>query len=182
MIKRYIIPLLFVLLWSWPVWADSVIVYSRPDGGVSVVNPAPSRVAELMVGGMTEAQALASIQASAMPDNATNVEVMDRALIPALREFRNAWERLGTGPPTINMPKARDIHAAKMAVAVVAEIALLRGQERKQRLRGNTSQADQHAANVSALESLDLGLLASRMQSAPTPAALSAVWPTAVPR
>ncbi len=80
------------------------------------------------------------------------------------------------------MPKARDIHADRMGVAHAAEIARLKIEERRERLKGNTSQADAHAATVTALEALNLNALATQIANAPNPTALSAIWPANVPR
>lgn len=158
------------------------IVYSRPDGGISVVCPAPGRIAELMAEGMTEDAAIVAIQAKSVPADAINIEVMERALIPVSREFRNAWQKPGLGAPVINMVKAREIHAERIAVAQAAEIARLKIEERKERLKGNTAQADAHAATVTTLEALNLNALASQIAVTPTPEALKAVWPAKVPR
>lgn len=158
------------------------IVYERPDGGVSIVCPAPRRIAELMASGMTEDEAVAVIQAKDVPADAANVEVMDRTQIPASREFRNAWEKPGAGAPTIGMPKAREIHAQRIAVALTGEIARLKMEERNERLKGKTVQADQHAADAVALVALDVNVLATQVAGAPNPAALSAIWPELVPK
>ena len=159
-----------------------VTVYSRPDGRISVVNFSPRRLAELMASGMTEDEAIATIQSKVVPGAATNVEVMEQALVPADRTFRNAWVKPAVGPPVVDMPKARDIHAERMAVAQADEIARLKVEERKERLKGNTAQADTHAATVTALEALDLNALATQIGNAPNPTALKAIWPANVPR
>jgi len=158
------------------------IVYSRPDGGVSIVCPAPQRIAELMADNMTEDEAVAVIQVKDVPGDATNVEVMERAQIPASREFRNAWEKPGTGAPAVNMPKAREIHAERIATGQASEIAHLKIEERKERLLGNPILADQHAADLIALNALSLSVLAAQIQATPNPTALSAVWPTKGPK
>ena len=158
------------------------IVYSRPDGGVSVVCPAPAYIAQLMAGGATEDEAITAVQAKDVPPDATNIEVMELASLPSNREFRNAWEKPGAGVPTVAMSKARDIHAERMAHVQVAEIARLKVEERKERLNDNTAQADAHAATVIALEALDLNVLATQIAAAPNPTALAAVWPVLVPR
>ena len=88
------------------------IVYTRPDGGVSVVVPAPNFVAEFP----DETAAIASIRAKDVPVDATNVEVIEQAEIPTSRVFRNAWEKSGMGPPTVNMPKARIIKTDNIRV------------------------------------------------------------------
>ncbi len=93
----------------------------------------------------------------------------------------NALEWDGT-KIVVNMPKAREVHAGRIAVAQVAKIARLKVKERRGHLQGNTAQADSHAATVTVLEALDLNALATRIANAPNPTALLAIWPTDVPR
>ena len=158
------------------------IVYSRPDGGVSVVCPAPEYIEKLMVEGATEDEAIAIVQAKDAPPDATNIEVMEFASLPSSREFRNAWEKPGQGAPVVAMAKAREIHAEHMGQAQAVEIARLKIEQRKERLKGSTAQADSHAATITALEALDLNVLAVQIANAPNPTALSAIWPADVPR
>ncbi len=150
-------------------------------------------MAELMAGGKTEDEAIAIIQANAfdhLPDRGfgppEDAEVMEASAIPQSqpgdREFRNALEKPGLGPPVINMSKARDIHAGRIASAQIAEIARLKVEERKERLKGNTAQANQHAADITALEAPNLGALATQIAAATTPQGLKAIWPVKVPR
>jgi hypothetical protein len=96
--------------------------------------------------------------------------------------FKQAWVDKGSGPIDIDMPKARDIHAERIAVAQVAEIAYLKVEERKERLKGNTAQADDHAVVLTALEALDLNVLAIQIAAAPNPTALNTIWPVNIPR
>ena len=154
------------------------IAYTRPDGGVSVVVPSPNFVAQFD----TEAQAIAFIQVKDVPSDASTISVIDVTDIPSDRTFRNAWEQTAPGVIDINMPKARDIHAGQIARAQIAEIARLKVEERKERLRGNTTQADSHAATTLALDALDLNVLATQIFAAPTPTVLKAVWPALIPR
>ena len=155
-----------------------VIVYSRPDGGITVVHPAPKRIAELMGGGMTEDEAIAVVQAKSVPADATNVEVMDRALIPASREFRDAWEKNGAGPPTVSMAKARDIHVSHIARAKMSAERALEVEEIELRLRDDIPAADVKAAALASVRGLDLATIATQIQGVANPTALSAVWPT----
>ena len=142
------------------------IVYTRPDGGVSIVVPAPGFVASFA----TEDEAIATIQAKDVPADATNVEVMDRAQIPALREYRNAWEKLGAGPPTVNMPKARLLHVERIDTAKRAKSRDLI--ERETMGKNVTAEkARFRAINVQA-----------QIDAAATPEALSAIWPLELPR
>ncbi len=152
------------------------IVYKRPDGGVSVVCPAPNA----RNSGESETDFVARISAKVVPIDAANIEVMEASTLPG-REFRNAWEKPGAGI-AVSMPKARDIHAEHMGRAHAAEISRLKVEERSERLKGNTTQADAHAATVTALEALDLNVLATQIAAVPNPAALSAIWPAQVPR
>ena len=192
------------------------IVYSRPDGGVSVVCPAPRarlpgetddefiarirtenaplpeetedefiariRAENTPLPAETEDEFVARIRAKDVPSDAANIEVMEFASLPSSREFRNAWEKPGFGAPTVNMPKARGIHAERIAVAQAAALARLKVEERKERLSSNTAKADEHAATITALEALDLNVLATQIANAPNPTALSAIWPANVPR
>jgi hypothetical protein len=67
------------------------IAYQRPDGGVSVVIPAPAYVQQLMGSGMTEAQAIDAIRQRDVPADAVAVEVLEAADLPQTREGRNRW-------------------------------------------------------------------------------------------
>ena len=168
------------------------IVFRRSDGVVEIVNPNQFRMAELMAEGKTEDQALVVIQTNAFSKlsergfgPAEDAEIMEAADIPQTqgsREFRNALEKPGMGVPVVNMTKAREIHADKIAVAQANEIARLKVEERKERLKANTVKADQHAADLIALEALDLNPLAIQIANAATPQALSAIWPAKVTR
>lgn len=155
-----------------------VIVYSRPDGRVSVVNPAPRHIAELMAGGITEDEAIASVQAKDVPLDATNVEIMEQSLILTSREFRNAWEKSGAGVPTINMPKARIIHAKKIIAAKDRAIIVLQRRADEATIEGRAADATQTANDKTAIEGLNLATIATRIAGAANPTALSAIWPT----
>ncbi len=95
--------------------------------------------------------------------------------------FQDAWRDNGQTLST-DMAKARDIHSERMATAQAAEIARLKVEERKERLKNNRSQANRHSAAVKALEVLDINVLAKQIRNAPNPTALSAIWPAQLPR
>lgn len=63
-----------------------VIAYTRPDGGVSVITPAP----EAQLPNETEAEFLARIRLKDVPANATNVIEVDKEDLPP-RETRSSW-------------------------------------------------------------------------------------------
>lgn len=111
--------LLLVTCWLLPApgHAAERIVYTRPDGGVSVVNPAPACLAELArpLGtpsgpsqcpalGLAGAEALEWIRQQVVPPEATNVRIVDSASLPPRQEtdsqgdsrvVRNAWRDQG---------------------------------------------------------------------------------------
>lgn len=60
---------------------DQRIIFTRPDGGVSVIVPAP---------GVDMARVMQDI-----PADAISPEVVDVAVIPADRVFRNGWKQEG---------------------------------------------------------------------------------------
>ena len=99
-------------------WAQpEVITYTRPDGGVSVLVPAPACLADLqrppgplVAGycpplGLTRAQALEWVRQKDVPATASNVRLVDQATLPPREEVdaqgdprpvRDAW-RLAAG-------------------------------------------------------------------------------------
>lgn len=149
------------------------IVYSRPDGGVSIVVPAPEMVARFD----TEAEALAAIQAKDVPADATNVEIMDLNQIPVSREFRDAWEKPGAGVPVVNMPKARVLHAKKITAARIKAITMLQRRADEATLEGRTADATKAANDRAAVEGLNLTTIATQIAATANPTALSAIWP-----
>ncbi len=174
------------------------IVYSRPGGAVEFLIPTSLEEVQRFVSigllpppdgklaaqakEITEDQAMQLLADKDVPFNALNVVIVDMTDLPSKADgFFNAWQLSG-GAVSINMPKAREIHAGRIARAHVKEIAHLKVEERKERLKSNTTKADAHAATTTALEALDLNVLATQIASAPNPAALSEVWPAQVPR
>ncbi len=153
------------------------IIYTRLDGGVSVVVPTQEFLARFG----TLAEGMAAVQSRSVPPAATDIRTIGSGDVPVDRSFRNAWRQSG-GTFSTDMPAARKIHIRHIAVAQSAEIARLKVEERKERLEGNTTQADAHAATAVALEALDLNALATQIGNTPNPTALKAIWPADVPR
>ena len=81
------------------------IIFTRPDGGISVVTPALNTFGEAK--GFTEADAEQRAW-DKLPADAINPRWADTGEVPTDRGFRNAWE--DTGKIGVNMPKAREIH------------------------------------------------------------------------
>lgn len=80
------------------------VVYTRPDGGVSIVIPAEAARME----DESEDAFLARIVASNVPADASDVRIVDAADIPSDRTFRNAWIFDGSAIDC-DMVKAKDI-------------------------------------------------------------------------
>ncbi len=170
--KRLLL-VLFLCLVALPAFGQSRIIFTRSNGEITVRNLLPGAMAQDFTNAIQHA-----IDSGKAVDTPV---VVDQTDIPADRIFRNAWRRSG-GTVLVDMPLARDIHAGRIATAQVAEIARLKVEERKERLKGNMVKANAHAATVTALEALDLNVLAMQIANAPNPIALSAIWPANIPR
>lgn len=155
------------------------IIYSRPDGGVGIVNTSATHMAKQVALGLTEDQVIADVQAKDVPGNATNVEVVEQSDIPGFdatkgilhhHEYRDALEKTGVGPPVISMPKARTIHSGRIDRA---KRALARDLIERETIGENVAaeKATLAAVNVQA-----------QINSAATPNALKAIWPASLPR
>lgn len=81
------------------------IIFTRPDGGLSVVHPVINTLGE--AADFTEAKAEQRAW-DKLPKDAINPRWADAVEIPADRTFRDAWN--DTGIVSVNMPKAREIH------------------------------------------------------------------------
>ena len=76
------------------------IIYTRPDGGVSVVIPTGEIPFE-------------DVLKKDVPPNATNVSIVDASKIPSDRYFRNAWV-CPNGKIEHDMTKCREIHKDRL--------------------------------------------------------------------
>lgn len=103
------------------------IAFTRPDGGVSVIVPAP----KAQLPDESEADFMARV-ATAIPPDATDVTELDT--LPS-RTYRNAW-RLTGGKVAHDMPAARELKMAELRQARNAKLAetdglYLRAQEQE---------------------------------------------------
>ncbi len=226
----------FCVVCSVSAQTTKKIVFTRADGGVTIVHPAPDHVTLLMTiciaeqavlvarcqaekdglisrcnledgrqdagclasdeatrltcvadgqpsipACMTETEAVASVQAESVPDDATDVTVVEAASVPTERTFRNAWTQTG-GSITVDMAVARGIHADRIGRAQVAELARLDALERRLRLIGDTVGADRAATDKVSVEAIDLPALGTQVANALNQTALKAIWPALVPR
>jgi len=134
------------------------ILYSRPDGGLSVVHPVRNTLGETLT---TDAE-IEQRAWDKLPTDAINPQFIDAAVVPADRTFRNAWSH-GGSTVNVDMGKAREIHKDKLrelrkplleALDVQFMRALELGQDtkaivdKKQALRDVTSDAAISAAKT----------------------------------
>jgi len=92
------------------------IIYTRADGGVTVVTPAYNSIRV----GEAEVDFLTRVRSRAVPADAINVSICDAASVPLDRTFRDAWVH-NAGVVDVDMSKAREIHKDKIRKARVAE-------------------------------------------------------------
>jgi len=97
---------------------SKLILYTRPDGGVSIVVPTPETLAKFE----TEDDAIAHVRGRSVPDDATKIRVIDRSAIPEKRTFRNAWVD-GTDKAVTDRSKASAIHMNRIREVRNAELA-----------------------------------------------------------
>lgn len=71
------------------------LIYTRDDGGISIVWPVPKAQLERTLGALTEEEYKAHVVARSIPDGKAYREVDDSEL-PADREFRDAWKDTGS--------------------------------------------------------------------------------------
>jgi len=135
------------MAWSVAAKAQDRVCFTRPDGGMSTISPAP---------GVSLEQAMANV-----PAGMIDVAPCDSAAFPD-REFRDAW-RNNAGTVSVDLPAARDIQAERIEAArrlkakelveremlgedVAAEKAALRASNARQLVDG--------AQNVDALKNV----------------------------
>jgi hypothetical protein len=148
------------------------IIYTRPDGGLSIIIPTISRDDPP---GFTEPAALARAMATVPPD-AQGVRVVGAASIPADRTYRDAWTDDGS-TLAVDMGKARNIQRERLAARIDQLELSIAGQEKAARLRGSSAGALLATQRSSAIKSLNLSQLHSQIEAAATPDELKQVWP-----
>lgn len=151
---------------------DKRIVYTRPDGGISVVIP-------------TGEVSLDTVLALDVPADATNVEVTDVTSVPNDRTFRDEWVYKGdadcwqAGAVGISKTKARSKHMDRIRAIRDRELAKLDVEYQRADEQANASKKSEVATKKQALrdipQSFDLTV-------ADSPEALAALWPANLPR
>jgi len=87
------------------------IIYTRPDGGLSVVHPVRNTIGE--VDGITDAE-IEQRAWDKLPADAINPQFVDPAVIPTDRTYRDAWQHDVGNTVTHHMGKARAQHREKI--------------------------------------------------------------------
>ena len=144
-----------------PADADIPEIIPAPDAAELIANPAkwhPDEAAEV-----------------------TSTREISESDIPSDTTFKDAWQDDGTSI-TVDMPKARAIHAVRIAQARNNKSAQLGLKEAELRLRGKATEADKAAGDRAVVDGADLGALGTQIAAAPNPTALKAVWPARVPK
>lgn len=134
-----------------------VILYTRPDGGLSVVRPVHS-----------EQDAW-----NRLPMDAINPRYADSAEIPADRTFRNAWAD-ANGRVEHDIEKCRAIHRDALRKMRAPLFAPLERAQRTALAIGDTAKAKEIEANLQALRDATDD---PRIDAANTPEELKAVIP-----
>lgn len=138
------------------------IVYTRYDGGISIVSLAADTDAALV-------RALAKI-----PVDSLNPTVVEDTIIPTDRTFRNAW-KAGIGVIEYDMPKCRDIWRNRMRVARAPKLAVLDAEYLRADERGDTAEKQRIAAEKKKLRDVTID---PRIEAAQTPEVLKLIWPS----
>jgi hypothetical protein len=134
------------------------IIFTRSDGGISVVHPVRNTLGETLT---TDAE-IEQRAWGKVPDNAINPQFVEETAIPSDRTFRNAWV-VEAGNVIVDIGKAKSLtkdrlRAERKPLLEAQDVMLQRALEtgastaaivsEKQRLRDITKQVD-------ALTSLD---------------------------
>lgn len=91
------------------------IIYTRPDGGLSVIVPATKKSLEKSLGSLTDAEYEAHVRERSIPDDAVTERSIKPEDMPVDREFRNAWcDVTPESRIDIDCTKAKDIQLEKM--------------------------------------------------------------------
>ena len=148
------------------------IVYTRPDGGLSVVVPSPHAV------GDHEMAALDVLLGTDVPAVATSVSIVDVSDLPTSRAFREAWECQGFAV-AVNMPKAREIHMVRIRASRDRALTRLDGEFQRALEADDKTRQREVAGQKQTLRDLPQTF---DLSGAETPEALEALWPEGLER
>lgn len=145
------------------------VLFTNPDGSLSIFNPAWKDRQP----GESEDEQLARAMKKAIPSTATNIQIIDKTLVPTDKSFRDAW-KAGEGKIDFDMGKCREIHKGKMRLERVKRLTALDVEYLRADERGDAAAKAQIAAKKQALRDVTSD---PAIASASTPEELKAVWP-----
>lgn len=145
------------------------IIYTRPDGGLSVVVPVINTYPN--VENITEAQAEQRAFAK-LPNDALNARFVDLSEIPSDRTFRNAWT--DTGAITHDMAKCREIHKDRLRAMREPKFEPLERAQRTALAAGDVVRAGQLEEQLQALRDVTAD---PALDAAQTPEDLKSIVP-----
>ena len=127
-----------------------VIVYTRPDGEISICHPLISRDDPP---GFTIEDAVARALSKDVPSTAINVAVIEKSALPADRSFRAAWRQRAQGV-IIDIAKARDVHLVRLRAERDAKLSVTDGLMARATERGDAAERSKLAAQRQALRDM----------------------------
>ena len=151
------------------------IVYTRPDGGVSVVVPAPGGRKE----NESEEKFLERLKATVVPKGATNVCICDQSKLPARDAYRNALRQTRAGAPKVDMAEARAIHMDHIRAVRNRELERLDKEWYGANDADDTVQTQRIAKERGRLRDIPQTF---DLTAAITPENLKTLWPKKLPR
>lgn len=155
--------------------AKRIIFTRADDGGVSVVVP----MLEFMGKFSDEQEALSAVRAKSVPDDATNVMVVDETVIPNHdRVFRNAWRQNG-GTVEVDMLAARVLQMDRIREVRNRELSQLDKDWTRASGRNDRGSADKLESKRETLRNIPQTF---DLSSASDPEQLKALWPPELPQ
>ena len=146
------------------------IIYTRPDGGVSVAHPVRNTIGETLT---TDAE-IEQRAWNALPAYAINPQFVET--VPTDRTFRDAWKAGATGIEH-DMPKAREIHKERLRSVRKPLLEALDAEYMHADEVGDSAKKSEIAAKKQALRD---ATKAAEIDAAATPEELKAAIPAAL--
>ena len=147
------------------------IIYSRPDGGLSVVQPNRNTRGE--PDGITDAE-IEQRAFDKLPADAIDPHFVSEAEVPTDRSYRDSWEADGATKIKHNMPKARDIHRDKMRAVRLPKLAALDIDYQRADETGDTARKTEITSQKQALRDVTA---VPEIEAATNIDGLKAAWP-----
>lgn len=90
-------------------------MYTRPDGGVSIITAAPKEDLERVLGALSDDEYVNHVLARSVPDDASKLRTVGEEDIPDDQEFRDAWvDETEATSIDISLAKAKEIALANL--------------------------------------------------------------------